>query len=126
MPMHHGRKVHLCDCCAMKLVNDDLSSCKDYYEHTHAPCEHLNAMFVIDGDEREVTWSWVCEGCATRMNPYSNQWNAVELIDVPHSDYPHWPGYLIGCPACEDHCNCGWDVAKGHAAQCVWPGHEEE
>lgn len=36
-----------------------------------------------------------------------------------HVDYPHEPGYLHGCPACEEECRC----APGNA-ECVHPGHE--
>ncbi len=25
-----------------------------------------------------------------------------EAEDGGHLDYPHWPGYLVGCPACEE------------------------
>ena len=39
--------------------------------------------------------------------------------DVPseHSGYPHHPGYLHGCPACEERCFC----APG-SAECVYGG----
>lgn len=34
-----------------------------------------------------------------------------------HVDYPHEPGYLIDCPACEDGCYC-----SPGAAECVFEG----
>lgn len=34
-----------------------------------------------------------------------------------HADYPHEPGRLYDCPACEDHCHCG----PGYT-QCVYDG----
>jgi hypothetical protein len=42
--------------------------------------------------------------------------------DLVHVDYPHDPGYLLGCDACEDHCHCTDDKGvriKGRAA-CVF------
>lgn len=37
-----------------------------------------------------------------------------------HVDYPHWPGYLIDCPACEAECHC----APGNA-ECVYEGEHK-
>ena len=36
-----------------------------------------------------------------------------------HVNYPHTPGYLYDCPACEESCHCSPD-----SAECVWPGHD--
>lgn len=41
-----------------------------------------------------------------------------------HADYPHEPGYLLDCWACEDHCHCGradGEPKEGWAA-CVFAG----
>lgn len=32
---------------------------------------------------------------------------AVARKDIPHADYPHEPGRLYDCPACEAQCFCG-------------------
>lgn len=37
-----------------------------------------------------------------------------------HVNYPHEPGYLYDCPACENTCHC-----TPNTAECVWIGHEE-
>lgn len=37
-----------------------------------------------------------------------------------HDDYPHEPGRLPGCSACEDECHCTPDTAE-----CVWEGHNQ-
>jgi hypothetical protein len=43
-----------------------------------------------------------------------------------HSVYPHEPGRLISCPACEFNCHCDpVAVAEGRETVCVWLGHEE-
>jgi len=36
-----------------------------------------------------------------------------------HVDYPHHPGHLIDCPACEAKCHCTPDTTE-----CVWSGHD--
>lgn len=40
---------------------------------------------------------------------------ACEEAGLKHADYPHDPGYLFDCLACEDHCHCG--RADGKAIQ---------
>ena len=42
-----------------------------------------------------------------------------------HSDYPHEPGRLHDCPACESRCHCDGEVAAGRATPCIWEGHEQ-
>lgn len=42
---------------------------------------------------------------------------AYTVTRVDHADYPHWPGYLPDCPACEARCHC-----DGESAECVYPG----
>lgn len=37
---------------------------------------------------------------------------------MEHVNYPHTPGHLYDCQACEDSCHC-----KPGAAECVWIGH---
>lgn len=73
---------------------------------------------VMDG------WSGLdwCDGCERKFMPRP----ICETCEQRHSDYPHEPGYLPGCDACEDHCHCGPGVAEGRETQCVWTEHEDE
>lgn len=32
----HRKTFVLCECCALKLANDDDSACRDYHRHEHA------------------------------------------------------------------------------------------
>ena len=32
-------EVIVCECCALELLNDDVSSCRDFYNHTHSPAD---------------------------------------------------------------------------------------
>ena len=41
-----------------------------------------------------------------------------------HVNYPHEPGRLYDCGACEASCHCGPGVAAGTEIECVWLGHE--
>lgn len=43
---------------------------------------------------------------------------------MKHDDYPHEPGRLPGCAACDEKCHCGPDVYAGREVQCIWPGHD--
>lgn len=46
------------------------------------------------------------------------------LPEGEHAAYPHEPGTLYDCPACETACHCGPGVAEGRESECIWPGHE--
>lgn len=53
----------------------------------------------------------------------------VESLTVtePHVDYPHEPGYLVDCPACEVRCHCGMATdgePRDGLAPCVF--HSED
>lgn len=42
-------QVFLCDCCAMKLANDDDSACRDFHGHDHASLDVPLGTALIDG-----------------------------------------------------------------------------
>lgn len=42
---------------------------------------------------------------------------------MEHVNYPHEPGRLYDCPACEARCHCGPEVARGEAEECIWKWH---
>lgn len=42
------------------------------------------------------------------------------VVTEGHINYPHEPGYLIDCAACESKCHC----IEGNA-ECVWSGHDD-
>lgn len=42
-------------------------------------------------------------------------------IGLMHVDYPHEPGYLHDCPACESRCHC-----TPRSAPCVFDGYHIE
>lgn len=47
---------------------------------------------------------------------------------LKHIDYPHEPGYMHGCDACDDHCHCGradGKPLKGRAS-CVFSECSDE
>lgn len=46
------------------------------------------------------------------------------LPEGEHVAYPHEPGRLYDCPACETSCHCGPAVARGEETECIWSGHE--
>lgn len=42
-------------------------------------------------------------------------------LTAVHVDYPHVPGYLIDCPACEGACHC-----EEGSAPCVATEHDDD
>lgn len=42
-------------------------------------------------------------------------------VDSTHVDYPHHPGRLVGCPACEARCHC-----TAGSEVCVFDGYHIE
>lgn len=46
---------------------------------------------------------------------------AVLRRELPHADYPHTPGYLYDCTACEAACHCTGDATK---TNCVADEHD--
>lgn len=49
----------------------------------------------------------------------------AKTAELIHVNYPHHPGALYDCPACEARCHCGPGVAEGTETECIWTGHEE-
>lgn len=72
-------------------------------------------------------FSWSrCECCGSTLGGdrmHATTWwsEADTAATVPHADYPHSPGYLIDCEACESECHC-----TDGAAECVWAGHDTD
>lgn len=48
----------------------------------------------------------------------------AKTAELIHVNYPHHPGALYDCPACEARCHCGPGVADGTETECIWAGHE--
>ena len=42
----------------------------------------------------------------------------MPVIGYEHADYPHYPGTLYDCPACENECFCGAEPA-GFCIYCT-------
>jgi hypothetical protein len=57
---------------------------------------------VLEREEVKAT----CENCGCELG-----------TGLQHADYPHEPGRLYDCPACEDHCHC----IPGYA-ECIFEG----
>lgn len=68
--------------------------------------EHVAPVFRDMLDGATLTCSGVRPG------------DAHVIGDVEHVNYPHEPGYLYDCPACESTCHC-----TPGASECVFTGH---
>jgi hypothetical protein len=101
--------------------------------------ERVNLQFEpgLDSFDAIVAWSQRFDGDAVTIStrPTSKgaarwvesdfDWHGIHVeiysatpLDEPeHVDYPHEPGRLHGCPACEFRCHCTPDTAE-----CVFDG----
>ena len=54
-------------------------------------------------------------------------YRAAELVSlyIEHADYPHWPGSLYDCPACETYCYCSLGGALSGEEKCLHCSIEE-
>lgn len=69
------------------------------------------AVVVSDDEECQA---YCPEDCDGEHEPAG--W-AVARKDIPHADYPHEPGRLYDCAACEAECHC-----KPGETECVYSG----
>ena len=76
--------------------------------------------------------SYAISYCMVRVENGSEDQPVIEvrcddlLPEGEHVGYPHEPGRLCDCPACETSCHCGPGVARGEGTECIWSGHEAE
>lgn len=52
---------------------------------------------------------------------FSPAFSALCSGGAVHVPYPHEPGRLYDCPACEAKCHC-----KPDETECIWSGHDEK
>lgn len=53
----------LCECCALKLANDDDSSCRDYHGHDHASLDVPAGTAITQGPhDWDGTLALACHG----------------------------------------------------------------
>lgn len=100
-----------------------------YSERMTSTCTHENYSAPrFDGTA-------TCAGCGATLGGSADPVTEARLMDehdaaagdaadalpdmdeAPHVDYPHTPGYLFDCAACESRCHC----TPGHA-ECVYAG----
>lgn len=61
--MTHKKMLILCECCALKLTNDDESGCRDFHRHTHGPLSVPGDTAITQGPhEWDGTLALDCHG----------------------------------------------------------------
>lgn len=95
-------------------------------ESVYAAVEHLKQWDYGDESEHspEEREPWGPHDEITQMDDYTLSWHLglgyVGLYrNTSHVNYPHFPGRLYDCPACEERCHCSVD-----GSECVWSGHQ--
>ena len=81
----------------------------------------LNIIAILNGD-LTLDVSEIADAIEAATDLY---WDGDVFRPMPcplmaHNEYPHEPGYLYDCEACESSCHC----TPGNA-ECVWSGHSE-
>lgn len=71
-------ELSLCDCCALMVANGDESGCRDYYNHTHAPCS-VPFYAALAGGEVPSRRGFTCDGCQEDQLAYANEWPAAVM-----------------------------------------------
>lgn len=68
----------LCECCALKLANDDESGCRDHHGHDHPPLLVPAGTVIVQGPHRwDGTLDLTCHGHAGgRIGPGQEFWAA--------------------------------------------------
>lgn len=79
----NARSLALCQCCAMKLTNDDETSCRDFYGHDHAGLSVPAGTVVSEIEPRvnDRTGSLTCDGHGGEIEPMGHYWNAEIITD---------------------------------------------
>ena len=100
--------------------------------HTEILVEYEDAEaaeYWFENEPRVAIFTFMDWG--TREDVTVSKWDAEKIMSAivrdadelsgGHVNYPHEPGYLCDCPACEAECHC-----TPGSAECVWSGHEDE
>lgn len=75
-----------------------------------------NVAFTVIYD-RPYVWREVPTHGTLHLIPVGAPRHPQPVEELAHADYPHVPGYLYDCPACEASCHC----SPGHT-ECVYDG----
>lgn len=71
------KSLSLCDCCAMKLTNDDDSACRDFYNHTHAELKVPFGTALTGGPfDYQGRYSMTCDGHRGEIMTFEKYWSA--------------------------------------------------
>lgn len=87
-------------------------------EHSEECRELLQSGDYQDCDCENDSYSTsACDGCGS---PLHGERHAVtiEKSEPQHADYPHEPGTLYDCPACEENCYCSTEPGCTPCLHC--------
>lgn len=108
-----GEKVTADDFNGLMIDQGGIVECATDYLNTVAP-----PGFVVEWDMGELSLLDIADT------------DAADEFGGPHVNYPHTPGYLPDCGACEARCYCGRDTGQNDYATingltpCVYCGTE--
>lgn len=80
---------------------------------SHGPTFHMS---LLDDDGQARVGGHVLAVWSGSMSSPTRDWVKIDPT-IEHVDYPHEPGRLFDCPACDARCYCSADTAE-----CVYEG----
>lgn len=114
------------DVLAPTLYDEELDSSEwEIFGHIMTDAEYIGGSLADDiletpGDYVTLTSFYSCESweCTREDCPgdHVEGW-AIACKPLTHVDYPHEPGRLYDCPACESECHCS---GKDGETDCVY------
>ncbi|MFD2794647.1 hypothetical protein ACFS27_13905 [Promicromonospora vindobonensis] len=89
------RTLFLCECCALKLSNDDESGCRDFHHHTHSGLDVPAETVIAQGP---YTWDGshdlACHGHEGGVVQTDQTYWVAEVLsapDDPRTEVPDTP-----------------------------------
>ena len=100
-------RMSVCSDCAIVASNGDDSGVGPQWSRFNF---EQSGVWHVDDDTDGSFCRSRCDACLTTLA--GQRFDAVQWVEdepnvtVPHVDYPHEPGYLYDCAACESACHC--------------------
>lgn len=112
--------IKVCQCCLLTHANGEC--CADESSHWLTPLSAIpaNLDLVMGGEELGFSWQ-SCDGCGSSLGGDRYSMSLFYREDMPpeHVNYPHEPGRLYDCPACESQCFCTGEPSHTECVYCA-------
>lgn len=71
----------VCECCMLRIENDDESSCRHYHGHDARQHPRHDGSMWVNEEDRNVVWhKFTCDACGGHFLPGCNTFAMSEFI----------------------------------------------